>query len=168
MNEEEKKIVTWLGNAGERVSEAIGRLRRPGQAADARSASSESQGDPDIQLGPVTRDGTEPSGERSDEEQAAWRQARQKQWAAEREQREVRFAARFDARQTAREERLRGLTPDVRAERVRSEEAMARRHMFLPPRDDFERDLYREWAELDADVVADAADAAWADREAEP
>jgi hypothetical protein len=39
--------------------------------------------------------------------------------------------------------------------------------MCLPARDDFERDLYREWAELDAEVAETMAGAAWADREAD-
>jgi hypothetical protein len=39
-------------------------------------------------------------------------------------------------------------------------EAMTRRRMGLPPRTETERSLYREWAELDADVVADTAIAA--------
>ncbi len=76
--------------------------------------------------------------------------------------------ARFAARQSEREERLRGRSPEVRAEHECLDEAMARRNTYLPPRDDFERDAYREWAELDADVIHAMAEAAWADREAEP
>ena len=53
--------------------------------------------------------------------------------------------------------RIASLSPQERLDRFRAEESLNRYRSGLPPRDDDERGSYREWAQLDADVVDDYA-----------
>jgi hypothetical protein len=80
---------------------------------------------------------------------AAARRARLAEWAESEDKSPAELAAAYDRR-------------------TLMEEAMTRYDMWLQPRSETERELYREWAQLDADVVAEAArvERAESDREA--
>ena len=49
--------------------------------------------------------------------------------------------------------RMASLSPQERLDRFRAEESLNRYRSGLPPRDDDECDSYREWAQLDAEVI---------------
>jgi hypothetical protein len=99
------------------------------------------------------------------------------EWAqfalAEAARREAAFAACAPARQAERHTRLAAWAEreSLSAAELAAEcdlhevmdEAIRRRRMDLPPRNEAERALYRQWAELDADAEAGAAEAAWAE-----
>lgn len=96
---------------------------------------------------------------------------------AETARREAAFAAGAPARRAGRQARLEAWAQDqgkteaefeaARELHTQVEEAMTRRQMDLPPRNDVERKLFREWAELDAEVREEAQQAAQDEIEAD-
>jgi len=60
---------------------------------------------------------------------------------------------RFTQWEQRNAERITRMSSSERQERFRSEEMLTRYRVGLPARDDEEREAYREWRQLDADVV---------------
>ena len=60
---------------------------------------------------------------------------------------------RFTQWEQQNAERVAPMSPGERQEMFRAEEMLTRYRAGLPPRDEEERDAYREWRQLDADVV---------------
>jgi hypothetical protein len=155
-----KEAADWQRNRGPVPPDvhAAGR-EDPGQEQPGRVAHEPAHGRPAATL---------PDAEQlrqEEEDRAAWRREQDLRRAAERAVNEAKFAAGAPARRAGREERLQGRSPEVHAGHARLDDAMARRRLHLPPRDDYERDLYREWAGLDADWAQAAAEAGQAGRE---